>query len=34
LEWPVLISPRAGALPRDPLHSTAVFEILRNHILN
>jgi predicted AlkP superfamily pyrophosphatase or phosphodiesterase len=33
-EWPVLISPRADGLPQQVLDSTAVFEVLRTHILS
>ena len=34
LEWPVIIGPGPGALPQPVLDSTAVFEVLRNHILS
>jgi predicted AlkP superfamily pyrophosphatase or phosphodiesterase len=33
-EWPVLISPRADCLPQPVLESTAVFDVLRKHILS
>jgi hypothetical protein len=33
-EWPVLLTRQVGSLPAEPIESTAVQRVLRDHVLS